>query len=311
MTYDDNSRNSERSGPAQGHSSISKTSPSSSLTEAPTAPKRVAIYVRVSTREQAEHGYSLQAQVDELRRYCDKNNFRVVRVYKDGGHSGSTLDRPMLQRMLDHIMEREFETVLLWKFDRLSRKTRDFLELIEYFKMNGVGLISMTEQLDASTSHGMCMLTVSISIAQFERENISARCILGQMARAREGKWRGGTTPYGYRYNKESGLLEIFEEEAAIIRRIYDEYIHYRSLSRVRDRMNETSVYKRGLRWHSQQVLRILTRQIYCGVYQYKDIVRTIAQYAIIDEKLFRKVQKIMKEHQRVLWKEKKGAEEE
>jgi site-specific DNA recombinase len=269
--------------------------------------KRVAIYARVSTREQAEHGYSLQAQVDELRKYCDKNNYRAVRVYKDGGYSGSTLDRPMLQKMLDHIMEKEFEMVLLWKFDRLSRKTRDFLELIEYFKMNGVGLVSMTEMLDASTSHGMMMLTVSISFAQMERETIAERCKLGLYARARTGKWRGGSCPYGYRYNKMTGLLVIFEEEAAIIRRIYDEYIKYKSLSRVRNIMNETSVYKRGKRWHSQQVLRLLTRPIYYGIYQYKDLVRTIDQYKIIDEDKFKKAQKIKEKNRRVSRQESLG----
>ena len=100
---------------------------------------RAAIYVRVSTREQAEHGYSLQEQIRSCREHCEKNNWKVTRIYKEEGVSGKNLDRPKLLLLFDHCEQYQFDVIVFWKLDRLTRNLKDFhnipnLKVINPFK---------------------------------------------------------------------------------------------------------------------------------------------------------------------------------
>ncbi|MEE9224016.1 MAG: recombinase family protein, partial [Thermoplasmata archaeon] len=89
-------------------------------------PKRVAIYVRVSTLEQAENNWSIEGQLNECRDHCDRKKYKVVRIYKDQGKSAATIERLGLEQMLEHAGTRSFDKLILWKYDRLSRDNIDF-----------------------------------------------------------------------------------------------------------------------------------------------------------------------------------------
>ena len=94
--------------------------------------KRVGIYVRVSTEMQSTEGYSIDGQINQIREYCDFNNFVVVDVYADRGISGKSMNRPELQRLLKDANEGKIDSVMVYKTNRLARNTSDIVKMSNY-----------------------------------------------------------------------------------------------------------------------------------------------------------------------------------
>ena len=114
---------------------------------------RVALYIRVSTQEQAKEGYSIGEQTDRLKKFADAHGWTIVKIYTDAGHSGANQERPALQDMIEDIKEGRIDKVAVYKLDRLSRSQKDTLELIEDVMLkNGCDFESMTEKFDTATS---------------------------------------------------------------------------------------------------------------------------------------------------------------
>lgn len=133
--------------------------------------KRCYIYIRVSTREQAEEGYSISEQQERLIKYAEAMGWTVVKVYIDPGHSGSTMDRPALQEMIGAISD--VDIVLVDKLDRLSRSLYDTLYMIQkVFGDQDVSFVSRNEAFDTSTSFGRAMVGILAVFAELERERI-------------------------------------------------------------------------------------------------------------------------------------------
>ncbi|GAB2716691.1 recombinase family protein [Paenibacillus thermoaerophilus] len=176
--------------------------------------KTAAIYVRVSTEEQATEGFSIQAQISELERYALQNNLEIVERYIDEGFSGKTIEgRPQMRRLLKEVSQGKFQSVLIYRTDRLSRKTKDSLEIIEILQKNNIQLFSITEKVDLSNPVGIAMFQIMSSINELERNTIITRVKMGMTERAKQGKYNGGIV-LGYQaVNKE---LIIDEDEAHI-----------------------------------------------------------------------------------------------
>ena len=150
---------------------------------------KVAIYVRVSTTNQAEEGYSIDEQKDKLKSYCQIKDWNVYKVYTDGGFSGSNTERPALEKLIKDAKNKKFDTVLVYKLDRLSRSQKDTLYLIEeVFIKNGIEFLSLQENFDTSTPFGKAMIGLLAVFAQLEREQIKERMQLGKLGRAKSGK---------------------------------------------------------------------------------------------------------------------------
>ena len=133
----------------------------------------VAIYVRVSTLEQYIEGYSINEQIERLKKYCEAKGWTVYKVYIDGGYSGANMDRPGLQEMFRDVEAGAFDAVLVYKLDRLSRSQKDTLEIIEDILLpSNIEFISMTENLDTSTPFGRAMIGILSVFAQLESEQI-------------------------------------------------------------------------------------------------------------------------------------------
>lgn len=141
---------------------------------------KVAIYTRVSTLEQREKGHSIDEQERKLRSFCDINDWTVKDVYVDAGFSGAKRDRPELTRLLDDISE--FDLVLVYKLDRLTRSVRDLLDLLEVFENNNVAFRSATEVYDTTTAIGRLFVTLVGAMAEWERETIRERSLMGKRA---------------------------------------------------------------------------------------------------------------------------------
>lgn len=231
---------------------------------------KVALYVRVSTTSQLEEGYSIDEQKAKLESYCDIKDWHVYKVYTDGGFSGSTTERPALEQLVQDAQSKLFDTVLVYKLDRLSRSQKDTLYLIEdIFLKNDIEFVSLLENFDTSTPFGRAVIGLLSVFAQLEREQIKERMQLGKLGRAKSGKsmmW--AKTSYGYDYNKETGSMSINEYEALAVKEIYASYLSGMSITKLRDKMN--AEYPKKPAWSYRTIRGILANPVYCGLNQYK-----------------------------------------
>ena len=184
------------------------------------------IYTRVSTAMQVD-GYSLDAQKEKLRNYAAYQDMTIVGEYSDEGFSGKNIQgRLEFQRMLNDIqsMKDGVEFVLVFKLSRFGRNAADVLNSLQLMQDFGVNLICIEDGIDSSKDSGKLMISVLSAVAEIERENIRTQTMAGREQKAKEGRWNGGFAPYGYKL--ENGELLIAEDEADVIRIIYDRYIH-------------------------------------------------------------------------------------
>ncbi|MCT4604841.1 MAG: recombinase family protein [Marinisporobacter sp.] len=180
---------------------------------------KAALYLRVSTEEQASGGHSIEAQRQELIKYCNLFDYEIHDFYTDAGYSASTMDRPALKKLLANC--KKYDVSLVWRLDRLSRDMADLMKILEVFESHGVTFKSKTESFDTSTASGKLMLNMLGSFAEFERYSISERIQLAHRKILNEGKWRGGTPPLGYQIGENKTLI-IDEKESYIIKKIFD-----------------------------------------------------------------------------------------
>lgn len=231
---------------------------------------KVALYVRVSTTSQLEEGYSIEEQKAKLESYCDIKDWHVYKVYTDGGFSGSTTERPALEQLIKDAQSKLFDTVLVYKLDRLSRSQKDTLYLIEdIFLKNNIEFVSLLENFDTSTPFGRAVIGLLSVFAQLEREQIKERMQLGKLGRAKAGKsmmW--AKTSYGYNYDKETGSMTINEYEALAVKEIFTSYLAGVSITKLRDKINEE--YPKQPAWSYRTIRGILANPVYCGLNQYK-----------------------------------------
>lgn len=188
--------------------------------------KNCYIYTRVSTSMQVD-GFSLDAQKEKLRRYAEFQDFMIAGEYSDEGKSGKNIEgRPEFQTMLNDISEGKdnVQYVLVFKLSRFGRNAADVLNSLQLMQDYGVNLICVEDGIDSSKDSGKLMISVLSAVAEIERENILVQTMEGRKQKAREGKWNGGFAPYGYELI--DGELKIAEDEAEIIRIIYDKFIH-------------------------------------------------------------------------------------
>lgn len=260
---------------------------------------KVAIYVRVSTTSQAEEGYSIEEQIDKLESYCKIKDWTVYKVYTDGGFSGSNTERPALERLIKDADRKKFDTVLVYKLDRLSRSQKDTLFLIEdVFIKNGIEFLSLQENFDTSTPFGKAMIGLLSVFAQLEREQIKERMQLGKLGRAKAGKsmmW--AKTSYGYDYHKETGTMTINLVQSLAIKFIFESYLSGRSITKLRDDLNEK--FQKEKPWNYRAVRGILGNPVYCGYNQFMGDIYKGNHEPIISKEDFDKTQEELKIRQR------------
>lgn len=223
--------------------------------------KYAAIYIRVSTDAQAEEGYSIEAQKEQLTAYCVSRRITKYEYYIDGGWSGSNINRPEIQRLIRDVMDNKISHCIVYKLDRLSRSQKDTLYLIEdVFNPRGVAFVSLNETMDTSTPMGRLMIGILSAFAQLERENIRLRTRMGMKERVKAGYWPGGgRTPFGYDYDREQGIL-VPNEDAEKVRQIYDLYTKGYSGQYIADLL--------GLKY-DKLAMQILRRKSNYGIIEY------------------------------------------
>lgn len=255
--------------------------------------KKVFIYVRVSTQEQANEGYSIGEQTERLKKYCDIMGWIVAKVYTDGGYTGANTDRPALKEMIKDVKAGKADKVLVYKLDRLSRSQKDTLYLIEdIFLENNTDFVSVNESFDTSTAFGRAMIGILAVFAQLEREQIKERMCMGIEARAKQGKFHGSNVvPVGYNYIDDE--LVINEFEAVQIRELFNLYLSGLSFKRVADALDNAGYTHKKGRWLWQTVKYVLSNELYIGYIRHKGNLYKGTHEPIIDDETFNKVQEI------------------
>lgn len=257
---------------------------------------RVAIYVRVSTQEQAKEGYSIGEQLERLQKYCDAMTWVIHKKYIDPGYSGANTERPALQELIKDVKAGLVDKVVVYKLDRLSRSQLDTLYLIEkVFLSNGTDFVSMNENFDTSTPFGRAMIGILAVFAQLEREQIKERMAMGREARVKSGKWKGARAPIGYDYDVNTGLLTVNEYEKMQILEAVDLFLNNTPLNKI-----ETIFHEKGYRhkygeWNTRTLKRILGNKIYIGKVSYNGEWYDGLHEGIIPLDVHEKLQKLLK----------------
>ncbi|CAL9534307.1 hypothetical protein SUDANB106_04122 [Streptomyces sp. enrichment culture] len=181
---------------------------------------RAAIYARVSTDEQTR-GFGLGIQEEAGRKYADSRGWSVVDVYKDEGVSGSLAQRPEFDRLIADARAGRIDAVIVHRFDRVARTVGTFYRLAETLKEHEVGIASVTQDIDTTSTGGKAMLGVLATFAEMEWNTIRERTQGGLQKKAEAGGWPGGQPPYGYRIEgkgKRGSHLVIDDREAEVLR---------------------------------------------------------------------------------------------
>lgn len=282
--------------------------------------KRIAIYCRVSTVEQAEEGYSIVEQERLLTEWCSKMDYIVTKCYSDRGISGKAINnRPALKELLKDAEEKKFDMVLVWKINRISRKLTHVLEIAETLEMNNIAFKSYSEEFDNSTPAGKMQFQMMALVGEFERGTIAQNVKMGMIAKSKAGEWCGGQV-LGYDLvplEKQQGakrtktVLTINEREAESVRFIFNEYANGKGYKAITNQLNKLGYKtKKGNNFSVGSIRDILTNPVYIGKIRYNvrqnwsekrrrninanPIITDGIHKSIIDEKLWDKVQAIL-----------------
>ncbi len=212
--------------------------------------KRVAVYTRKSTEEGLDMEFnSLDAQREAGEAFVASQKSKgwvcLPERYDDGGYSGGTTDRPALKRLLEDVKQGKIDVICVYKIDRLSRSLHDFAEMLDFFDKKGVDFVSVTQDINTSTSAGRMMLNILITFAQYEREIIAER-IRDKIASSKQkGMNTGGIPPMGYESDPTTKKFYIVPEEAEIVRKIFETYLRLGSALDTAAELDNAGVHKR------------------------------------------------------------------
>ena len=256
---------------------------------------RAAIYTRVSTEDQAKEGFSLDAQLDKLRSYCNARDWEIGGEYIDDGYSGRNAKRPAYCRMIEEM--EKWDTILVLKMDRIHRNSKNFMVMMEYLKQKEKEFVSMSESLDTSTAMGRFVMNIIQGIAQLESEQIGERVYIGMEQKAKtNGGVLGFNIPYGYYYS--DGFLSINREETIVVENIYTWYKNGRSMGEISKMLNDAKVpTKMGGIWAKKTISRILKNPLYCGYLHWQEYIYRSGHNPIVDVADFNDIQDVIAEH--------------
>ena len=251
-----------------------------------------AIYARTSSPNQ-RFNYSIKEQVDRCWKYCDERSWIAKYVFVDEGESGGTTDRPKFQLMLEKAKAGKFDVIIFWKLDRFCRSLVDLVNAEKMLREWGVGLCSVTEYLDTTSSVGRVNFRNLASVAELEREMIGERARIGLHALAKRHKWPNPHPPIGYD-KREDGMLDVDRKEAKLVRRIFEMYLREKSMPQVAFELNKRKIAtKTGKEWNARAVRDLLTNELYIGKYNVAGVADQVGEYRIIEDKVFERTKEI------------------
>ncbi|CAM2078536.1 MAG: hypothetical protein NSGCLCUN01_02732 [uncultured Clostridium sp.] len=247
--------------------------------------KRVALYIRVSTEEQALHGYSLEAQKETLTIFAKENNMKIFDYYIDEGISARKkyTTRKEFMRMLEDVKQNKIDIILFIKLDRWFRSVKDYYKIQEILEEHNVSWKAVLEDYDTATANanGRLHINIKLSIAQDESDRTSERIKYVFENKIKNGEVITASTPLGYKI--ENKKLIINPDKVDIVKGIFDKFNSTHAIRTTTKYVEDTF----NLHLCSGTIKKILKNTIYIGEY------RNVKGYcpAIIDKSLFNNVQ--------------------
>lgn len=250
------------------------------------------IYLRVSTEDQAEHGYSIAAQREECLAKAHELGACSTAEFVDEGVSGSILERPALVAALERLRAGDVKWFICLDTSRLSRSVAHQLLLVDEIQKAGAELVFVNERF-SDTPEGRFHLTVLAAVDEYERARTRLRSLIGKRAKAKAGRLTHSPGLYGYRFDKETDTLNLDEREAAVVQLIFGWFTSEdTSPGGIALRLNSMGIPSpRGKAWSRQTVRRILANTAYVGTlyihrYDARDV--KLNKYRPIDQKVKR-----------------------
>ncbi|MCL2088170.1 MAG: recombinase family protein [Oscillospiraceae bacterium] len=207
--------------------------------------KQIAIYSRKS--KFTGKGESIENQIELCKQYIathyGDNSVGNILIYEDEGFSGGNLERPKFKAMMNDAREKQFNAIVCYRLDRISRNIGDFAKLIDELSDLEIAFISIKEQFDTSSPMGRAMMYIASVFSQLERETIAERIRDNMHELSKTGRWLGGTSPTGYESEsvenitidgkvKKSCKLKTIPDEEIIIKLIFDKFLETNSLTK-------------------------------------------------------------------------------
>src|SRR3989338_3947111 len=259
--------------------------------------KKCAIYSRVSTSMQAEVEYnSCEAQKDRILSYIkSQEDLEFTKEYSDPGYSGGSLDRPSFQELLRDIRDKKIDVVLTYKIDRLTRSSKDFYALIEFFEKYNVSYVSVTERFDTSSPSGRLLRNIMLTFAQFEREMASERVKDKLEQKAKKGLWNGSVPPLGYK--KVEKKLVVDKKNARLVKELFEKFVetgHFNEVMRFAREKGIIGTQKKSMTPHGLYCL--LRNPIYIGKVPWHGQYFDGVHEPIVSKDLFLEAQSLTKE---------------
>lgn len=241
---------------------------------------KIAIYVRVSTEEQAKEGLSVDAQIDKCKSFCEARDWEIFKIYKDAGYSAGSLNRPALELLIRDANEKKFNTILVYKIDRFSRKLKDLIMVLENLKEKNINFTSVTEQIDTTSAMGEAFFQIIGVFAQLERGMVKERVELAFERKIKFGEalFRA---PFGYIYKNKKLVPD--PENSRKVKEVFEMWaqnIDYKEISK-------------QFNIPSSTLYQIVKNKIYLGKIKYKGKLYNGKHKPLIDEELFNKANKI------------------
>jgi len=236
---------------------------------------RVALYTRVSTSMQVEEGFSLDQQLREMHEFARQKGWEVVAEYIEAGQSGTTMDRPQLEALLQAAEEGAFDILLVHELSRLSRSVYDTFDIFEHLGQHHIGFASVREpQFNLTTPSGRFFLHIMASINQYYVDLLREEIKKGKRGRAAEGYTNASIAPFGYRRASDNPKdpLVIDPEEAEAVLMAYEAYATGQYTAQdIADMLNARGYRTRkGRRFSKEGVREILRNPFYKGYVVYR-----------------------------------------
>lgn len=270
--------------------------------------KRCAVYCRVSSDERLDQEFnSIDAQKEAGHAYIASQRAEgwipVADDYDDPGFSGGNTDRPALKRLMADIQSGRIDIVVVYKIDRLTRSLADFSKMVEVFERQQVSFVSVTQQFNTTTSMGRLTLNILLSFAQFEREVTGERIRDKISAAKKKGMWMGGVPTIGY--DVVNRQLVINKDEAAVVRRMFEEMLTIGSPTQIATRLTDDGIttkawttqdgrVRTGARIDKKYIHKVLRNRIYLGELSNRGNWYPGAHEPIIERELWDKVHAVL-----------------
>lgn len=231
---------------------------------------KTIIYIRVSHKDQVEHGFSLENQRERLTKYAEYKGFEIVKVIEDRGISGRTTQkRDGFQEMMGMI--KSVDCVIVYSISRFARSVMDTLNTIQILKQNNVEFHSVNENVDTSSAQGRFFLTVMSALAEMESDQMGERIRSVMSYKKDTGLVYCGNTPFGY--DKVDGKLVPNESEQALIQRMRALRKKKYSYDKIAQLFNmEGIISKTGSRFHATTIRKIILNDLHSGIIPSTDI---------------------------------------